>query len=89
MPDEVEDGRFKSEVMRMLAKLISKANDHDARFEQIDTRFSELSTQIHGVASDLKTLTGQFNDVGSLAIKDSGRIDDLVHRVGVLEGEVH
>jgi outer membrane murein-binding lipoprotein Lpp len=56
------------------------AQDHGARFDAIALKIRELS-------SDLKTLTSQFNRVGSLAIGDTERINQLEERVGALEAE--
>jgi|GEM_PF-5355297 len=82
MAEQIDDGRFKSEVMRILGNLVTKANEHDLKFDN-------LSSKVDGVSSDLKLLTRQFNDVGSVAIKDHPRINDLEERVGNLEAEVH
>ena len=89
MAGQIEDDRFKSEVMRMLGNLVTKANEHDERFNDLDKKFDDLSSKADGVSSDVKLLTRQFNDVGSVAIKDHPRIDDLEERVGNLEAGVH
>lgn len=63
------------------------------RIEQIEQTHGEkldtVADLVRGVASDLKTLSAQFNDVGGMAIKDNGRIDDIEKRVDVLETGVH
>lgn len=58
------------------------ASDHGGKLDAISAMINELS-------SELKTLTSQFNKVGSVAIRDTQRIDQLEERVGVLEAEVH
>ena len=68
--------------MRSLQKLVEKSVEHDRRFDSIAGDLKE-------VASDVKILTGQLNDVGVLAIKDSGRIDNLEKRVDDLEANIH
>ena len=82
MAEQIEDERFKSEVMRMLGNLVTKANEHDKKLDG-------LSSKVDGVSSDLKLLTRQFNDVGSVAIKDHPSINSLEERVGNLETGVH
>jgi len=82
MPEELDENRFKKEVMNLLGNLISKANAHDGRFDAIDGRLEILSQKVDSVAS-------QFQDVGSMSIQDHERIEDLEARVGVLEGEAH
>lgn len=63
------------------------------RIEQLEQNHGEkldtIAVLIRGVASDLKTLSAQFNDVGGMAIKDNGRITDIEKRVDVLEAQVH
>jgi outer membrane murein-binding lipoprotein Lpp len=57
------------------------ASDHGEKLDRIAARISELS-------AELKTLIGQFNKVGSVAILDTQRIDRLEVRVEALEAEV-
>ena len=51
-------------------------------------KLDELAILVRGVASDLRALFAQFQDVGVMAIKDNGRIADLEKRVDILEAEV-
>ena len=81
MPEEYSD-RFQTEVINSLQKLVAKSIEHDKRFDSLESRITE-------VALDLKALAGQFNDVGVLAIKDSGRIDNVEKRVDDLETGIH
>lgn len=81
MSEEYSD-RFQSEVIQTLHKLVAKSIDHDQKFEA-------LGSQIAEVAVNLKTLSGQFSDVGVMAIKDHSRVDSLEKRVDELEAGVH
>jgi hypothetical protein len=73
---------IQTEVLQSLQKLVAKSVEHDQRFDSLESR-------ITAVAADLKVISGQFNDVGIMAIKDSERIDDLEGRVNDLESGVH
>ncbi|MBX3288139.1 MAG: hypothetical protein KF855_02235 [Acidobacteria bacterium] len=103
MADEIDDSRFKSEVIRMLGNLVNKANEHDRRFDEQDRRFDEhdrrfdehdkrfdnLQVKLDTLSDDFKVVKAQFNDVGSMAIKDNKRIDVLEARVSEIESGVH
>lgn len=96
MADEIDDSRFKSEVIRMLGNLVNKANEHDRRFDEHDRRFDEhdkrfdnLQVKLNTLSDDFKVVKAQFNDVGSVAIKDNKRIDVLEARVSEIESGVH
>jgi BMFP domain-containing protein YqiC len=52
-------------------------------------KFDALADLIRGVANDVKTLSRQFNDVGTMAIKDNGRLTDLEKRVDIIEAQAH
>jgi len=56
--------------------------DHGEKFDAIATMLRDLSVEV-------KTLSGQFKDVGVMAINDHKRIDDLEERVRLLETEAH
>ena len=73
---------IQTEVLQSLQKLVAKSVEHDQQFDSLESR-------ITAVAADLKVISGQFNDVGIMAIKDSERIDDLEGRVNDLESGVH
>ena len=57
------------------------ASDHSGKLDQIAGKIKELS-------ADLNTLTSQFNQVGSVTLEDTQRIDQLESRVGRLEAEI-
>jgi len=56
---------------------------------RVETGFGQVNDSLDKLRSDFRVLSGQFNDVGSLAIKDSARIDELETRVEVLESGTH
>ena len=74
MAEEIEDSRFKTEVMGLLGKLIAKTNENS---DDLKVVRSELTT----LSSDLKSISGQFNDIGVMAIEDHQRLDSLEKRV--------
>ena len=82
MTEELDDNRFKKEVMNLLGNLINKANAHDQRFDLVDERLLALTQKVDQV-------NGQFRDVGSMSIKDHQRIEQLELRVDTLESETH
>jgi len=49
----------------------------------------ENTTRLGSLENKVDTLSGQFNDVGVMAIQDHQRIDVLEHRVDNLEKGVH
>ena len=96
MAEEISDDRFKSEVMRLLNKVIAKLGDHDQRFESIDQRFenlekdvSEIKIDLREVKTDVKVLKGQFSDVAVMAIEDNKRITKLEKDVEDLQSNIH
>lgn len=82
MADEISDERFKSEMMGSMHNVIG-------RFSDIDHRFDSIDQQLASIKSDVNVLSGQLNDVGVMAIKDSGRIDDHEKRISDLEANIH
>lgn len=79
---EEYSGRFQSEVINSLQKLVAKSIEHDQKFK-------DLESQITQVADNLKTFSGQFSDVGVMAIEDHQRIGSLEKRVDDIETGVH
>lgn len=82
MPEEIEDSRFKTEVMTLLGKLIAKTSENS---DDLKVVRSDLIT----LSSDLKSLSGQFNDIGVMAIEDHKRIEILEKRVDDIETGVY
>ena len=89
MADEIDDSRFKSEMMRLMHNVIGRFTEIDNRFDKLDGRFDQVDEKLVSLQSDVRTLTGQLNDVGVLAIKDSGRIDDHEKRISDVEANIH
>ena len=50
-------GRFQTEVMRSLQKLVEKSIEHDKRFDNVEASLKKID-------DDLKIPTNQFGDVG-------------------------
>lgn len=86
---EENGDRFQSEVLRSLQKLVTKAIEHDERFDSLESRIERVAGELKDLKSDVRILTGQFNDVGVMAIKDHNRIDNLEKRVDDFEAGVH
>jgi len=73
-------------ILETLVKKVDGLAD-DARGNSF--KLDRLENMIEGLTSNVKTLSGQFNDVGIMAINDHKRIDTLQDRVDVLEAEAH
>jgi chromosome segregation ATPase len=75
----------------------------ESKFDRIDSGMDRMETKIESIDAVLKSVneglmelkdefrvvSGQFNDVGSMAIKDHKRIDDLEQRADILEQKPH
>ena len=77
-------------------RMETKVDRMETRFDRMETRFDQLETKVDRIDIDLKdlksdvqTLSGQFSDVGVMAIKDHKRVDNLEERVDILESEAH
>lgn len=103
MAEEILDSEFKSNITKLIETVIQKVDglasdvrtnsfkidSMEANMSQMDARLGRVEVDLSRLRTDVKTLTGQFNDVGVMAIKDNQRIDTLEQRVGVLEEGVH
>jgi archaellum component FlaC len=67
----------------------AKFDRMDAKIDRMDATVGRVETDLSRLRTDVRTLSGQFNDVGAMAIKDNRRLDTLEQRVGVLEEGVH
>ena len=72
-----------------LDRIESKVENLEVKVENLDGRLENLETKVGDLSSDLRLLSAQFNEVGSVAIKDHPRINELERRVDVLESETH
>ena len=86
---EENSDRFQNEVLRSLQKLVAKAIEHDESFDSLESQIERVSDVLKNLKSDVNILTGQFNDVDVMAIKDHNRIDKLEKRVNDFEAGVH
>lgn len=75
MVEEISDSNFKSEVMRLLGTVITKVDQN--------------TDEIKSLQNDVRTLSGQFQDVASVVITDTQRIASLEQRADILEQEPH
>ena len=66
-----------------------KLDGLETRFDGLETKVDRIATGLDSLGSEVRVLSAQFNDVGAMAIKDSGRISDLEKRVDDLEPGVH
>jgi outer membrane murein-binding lipoprotein Lpp len=70
-------------------RLESKVDKLETDVGELKASVTELQSDMKTVKSDLRTLSGQFSDVGIMAIKDHQRVDSLDHRVDILEQKPH
>lgn len=82
MAEETDDSRFKSEVMNLLSNLIVRTNETASDIKVVKEKIDSLDVK-------LQMISGQFNDVGLMAIEDHKRVDNIEKRVSDLEAGVH
>lgn len=96
----MSDEKILETLVKKVDGLADDARSNGYRLDKLENRIDQLeqnhgekfdvvASLVRGVASDLKTLSAQFKDVGVMAINDNGRIDDLEKRVDVLEAQAH
>jgi chromosome segregation ATPase len=78
-------GRVEEKVERVEEKV----GRLEGKVERVEEKVSRIEGDLKALASDVKVLSGQFSDVGVMAIKDNQRIDKLENRVDELETGVH
>ena len=69
--------------------LETKFGGLETKVDGLETKVDRLESDMKVVKSELRTLSGQFSDVGIMAIKDHQRIDSLEGRVDILEQKPH
>ena len=96
MAEEISDSKFKSDITELLDTVVKKvdglASDvrtNSFKLDRVETKVDRIDVELKDLKSAVTTLSGQFSDVGVMAIKDHQRIDDLGKRVDDLESEVH
>lgn len=82
MAEETGNSKFEKEVLELLGRLVTRTSENSSDLKALR---EEVST----ISADVKSLSGQFNDVGVMAIKDNKRIDDLESRISDLEAGIH
>ena len=82
MAEESGNSGFEKDVLELLGRLVTKTNENSIDLKALREDVSSLS-------SGVNALSGQFNDVGVMAIKDNKRIDSLESRVTELESGIH
>jgi len=70
-------------------RLETKVDGLETKVDKLETSVAQLKSDVTTVKTDLRTLSGQFSDVGIMAIKDHQRIDSLESRVDILEQKPH
>lgn len=86
---EENGDRFQSDVLRSLQKLVTKAIEHDERFDSVESRLERAAGELKDLKSDVRILAGQFNGVCVMPIEDHNHIDSLAKRVDDFEAGVH
>ena len=96
MAEEISDSKFKSDITELLDTVVKKvdglASDvrtNSFKLDRVETKVDRIDVELKDLKSAVTTLSGQFSDVGVMAIKDHQRIDDLGKSVDNLESEVH
>ena len=70
-------------------RLETKVDKLETDVGELKGSVSQLQSDMKTVKNDLRTLSGQFSDVGIMAIKGHQRIDSLESRVDILEQKPH
>ena len=69
--------------------LETKVDGLETKVDGLEIKVDRLESDMKVVKTELRTLSGQFSDVGVVAIKDHQRIDSLESRVDILEQKPH
>lgn len=68
--------------MNLLSNLIVRTNETASDIKVVKEKIDSLDVK-------LQMISGQFNDVGLMAIEDHKRVDNIEKRVSDLEAGVH
>ena len=74
---------------KLIETLVKKVDGVASDVRTNSYKLDRLETMLESLTSNVKVLSGQFNDVGGMAIKDHKRIESLEKRVDDLEVGVH
>ncbi|MEP6946223.1 MAG: hypothetical protein ABJA02_09925 [Acidobacteriota bacterium] len=76
-------------VLKTVNGLASDVRSNSYKLDGLEAKVDRIDTDLKALSSDVRVLSGQFNDVGVMAVKDNGRISDGEKRVDDLEAGVH
>ena len=76
-------------IENKVIQLEGKVDQLEVKVDQFSKELGEFGSDLKNLRSDVATLSGQFNDVGIMAIKDHKRVDNLEDRVHILEQKPH
>jgi chromosome segregation ATPase len=85
----MEDDRFKAEMTRFMGIVIKKLDHLENRFDGLENRFDGLEKEVVKTNRKIDTITGQFNDVANLVMKNDGRLSKVEIDVAELKSNVH
>ena len=85
----MEDDRFKSEMTRLMGTVIKKLDSLENRFDGLENQFVGLKKEVVKTNQKIDTLSGQFNDVANLVIKNDVRLTKVEFDVAELQSNVH
>lgn len=103
MAEEISNSEFKAEMLEFKADvmrfvevasqkfdgLTADVRTNAFKLDRLENGLSRVEEKLDRVTSDVKILSGQFNDVAGMAIDDHKGIGKLEERVDVLEAEAH
>jgi len=97
MAEKISDDKFKADVIRFIEVanqkfdgLIADVRTNAFKLDRLENGINQVAEKLDSVASDVKSLSGQFTDVAGMVIRDHPpRIERLEERTDVLESEVH
>ena len=76
-------------ILQKMQKSVGVVDEMRLEMRDMRSELRENTTRLGSLENKVDTLSGQFNDVGVMAIQDHQRIDVLEHRVDNLEKGVH
>lgn len=78
-----------AELLRLMHTMIVKVDDLATDMKDVKSDVQELKVNTVRVEKKLDVLSGQFQDVGGQAMRDTQRITSLEGRVNILEGKAN
>lgn len=74
---------------KILETIVKKVDGMAGDVRGNSYKLDRLENMIELLSSNVNTLSAQFNAVGSMAIKDHERINNIEERVEILDGGAH